>query len=203
MVVRTIGDQLEAKLLEGNLKLLGVLDDLLLVELEVLSLGLLERDSKRSDGVVVRSTLVAWEDGEVDGALEVVQCLLASLCVGLADALAEEDHGATGSTERLVGGSCDNVAVWEGRLVDAGSNETRDMCHVHHQVAADLVSDLAHAGVVDLTAVCGGTSHKDLGAVHERILLELIVIDQTGVEVDAVGEGLEVGGDGGDPVSCK
>ena len=198
VVVGTVSDELESKLLEGVLKLLGVLDDLLLIQLEVLSLSLLQGDGKRSDGVVVGSTLVTREDGEVDGALKVVEGLLAGLSIGLADTLAEEDHSTTGTTERLVGSGGDNVAVREGRLVDASGNETRDMSHVHHEVAADLVSDLAHAGVVDLTAVGGGTGNEDLGAVHQGILLELVVVDQASVEVDTVGEGLEVCGNGGD-----
>jgi hypothetical protein len=131
VVVGTVGNKLVVHALEGNLKCLGVLDDLLLVELEVLSLSLLERNRERGDGVVVWATLVTGEDGEVDGSLEVVECLLASLGVGLAHALAEEDHSTTGSTKGLVGGGSDNVAVLEGRLVDTSSDQTRDMGHVH------------------------------------------------------------------------
>ena len=198
VVVGTVSDELEFELLEGGLKLLGVLDDLLLVQLKVLRLSLLEGNGERSDGVVVGSTLVAGEDGEVDGALEVVKDLLAGLSISLADALAEEDHGTTGTTERLVSGGGDNVAVREGRLVDASGDETGDVSHIHHEVAADLVSDLAHAGVVDLTAVGRGTGDQDLGAVHQSVLLELVVVDEAGFEIDAVGEGLEVRGNGGD-----
>jgi hypothetical protein len=142
--------------------------------------------------------LMTGEDGEVDGTFEVVESLLAGLSIGLADALAEEDHGTTGTTERLVSGGGDDIAVREGRLIDASGNETRNVSHIHHEVAADLVSDLTHAGVVDLTAVGGGTGNEDLGAVHESVLLELIVVDETSVEVDAVREGLEVCGNGGD-----
>lgn len=72
------------------------------------------------------------------------------------------------------------------------------MRHVHEQVAADLVGDLAHAGVVNLAAVGRGAGDEDLGTVHEGILLKLVVVDEARVEVHAVGEGLKVGGDGGD-----
>jgi hypothetical protein len=200
VVVCAVGDELEAKLVECCLELLGVLDNLLLVELEVLGLCLLERDSKRSDGVVVGSTLVTWEDREVDGSLKVVQCLLARLRVGLPHTLAEKDHGATRSTKRLVGGGGYEIAVWEGRLVHASSDESGNMCHIHHQVASDLVGNLAHTGVVNLTAVGRSTGYEDLGAVHERILLKLVVVDKAGVEVYAVREGLEVSGDSRDSV---
>jgi hypothetical protein len=200
VVVCAVGDKLEAEFVEGDFELLSVLDDLLLVELEVFGLSLLERNGERGDGVVVRAALVAGEDGEVDGTLKVVECLLACLCVRLAHALAEEDHGAAGAAEGLVRGGGDEVAVGEGRLVDAGGDEPGDVGHVHHQVAANLVGDLAHTGVVDLTAVCRGPGDEDLGAVHERVLLELVVVDEASVEVYAVREGLEVGRDGRDPV---
>lgn len=193
VVVCAVGDEGVVHGFEGDFEGLGVLDDLLLVELEVVGLGLLEGYGERGDGVVVGSTLVTGEDGEVDRAFEIVEGFFAGLCVGLANALTEEDHGAAGAAERLVGGRGDDVAVGEGRLVDTGGDEARDVGHVHEEVAADLVSNLAHTGVVDLAAVCGGSSDKHLGAVHESILLELVVVDETGLEVDAVGEGLEVG----------
>jgi hypothetical protein len=194
VVVSTVGDEVVVLAFERYLKCLGVLDDLLLVELEVLGLSLLERNRERGDGVVVRATLVTREDGEVDGTFEIVERLLAGLSIGLAYTLAEEDHGTTGSTKGLVSGGRDDVAVREGRLVDTSGDQTGDMGHVHQEVAADLVRDLTHAGVVDFAAVGGGTGDEHLGAVHEGVLLELVVVDEAGVEVHTVGEGLEVCG---------
>lgn len=180
---------------------LGVLLDLLLVLLELRSLGLLQGDCESSNGVVVRTTLVTGEDGEVDWAFEVVKSLdlLATLHLGLADTLAEEDHGTTGTTERLVGGGGDNVGVLERRVHDASGDETGNVSHVDHHVAANLVANLAEPLVVHLTAVGRGTGDDDLGPVHEGILLELLVVDDAGLEVDAVRESLEVGGNGRDP----
>ena len=60
--VGTAGDELVSELLELNLKNLGVLDDLLLVGLELGGHGLLERNRKSGDGVVVGTTLVTRED---------------------------------------------------------------------------------------------------------------------------------------------
>jgi len=201
VVVGTAGDESVTEVLELVLESLGVVDDLLLVLSELVRLCLLEGNSKSSDGVVVRSTLVTREDGEVDGTLEIVEGLdlLASLHLSLADTLAEEDHGTTGTTERLVGGGGDNVGVGEGRVVDATSDQTGNVSHVDHEVAADLVANLAEALVVDGTAVGRGTGNDDLGSVHESVLLELVVVDDASLEVDTVGEGLEVGGNSRDP----
>ena len=201
VVVGTASDKGVVTGLELVLKSLGVLDDLLLVLSELVGLSLLEGNSKSSNRVVVRTTLVTREDREVDGALEVVEGLdlLASLHLSLADTLAEEDHGTTGTTERLVGGGGDNVGVGEGRVVDATSDQTGNVGHVDHEVAADLVANLAEALVVNGTAVGRGTGDDDLGSVHEGVLLELVVVNDASLEVDTVGEGLEVGGNSRDP----
>ena len=79
MAVGAVGDELVAELLELVLECLGVLDHLLLVLLELGGSGLLQGNSQSGDGVVVGTTLVTGEDGEVDGVLEVVQDLLAGL----------------------------------------------------------------------------------------------------------------------------
>lgn len=202
VAVSAVGDKLVAESLELGLEGLGVGNDLGLVVLELGGLGLLQGNSQSSDGVVVRTTLVTREDGEVDGALKVVQGLLAGLGVDGADTLAEEDHGTTGTTEGLVGGGGDNVGVLEGGGDHASGNETRDVSHVNHEVGADGVGNLAHALVVNEAAVGRGTGNKDLGAVELGVLLELVVVDDAGLEVDTVGEGLEVGRDGRDPMSC-
>lgn len=196
--VGTVGDELVAESLEGDLESLGVGDNLLLVGLEVRGLGLLEGDREGGDGVVVGTTLVTGEDGEVDGVLELVEGLLAGLGVDGADTLAEEDHGTTGTTEGLVGGGGDNVGVLEGSGDDLGGDETGDVSHVDHEVGTDGVGNLAHALVVDETAVGRGTGNEDLGAVEDGVLLEHVVVDDASLLIHAVGHGLEVGGDGRD-----
>lgn len=95
--VGTTGNKSVSQLLEFLFTGLGVLDDLLLVLLEFWSEGLSQSDGKGGDGVVVWTSLVTWEDGEVDGILELVESLLA-LGVSGSNSLSEEDHGTTGST---------------------------------------------------------------------------------------------------------
>lgn len=198
--VGAVGDELVAESLELVLKSLGVVYNLLLVGLEVGAGGLLQGNSEGGDGVVVGAALMAGEDGEVDGALEVVEGLLAGLGIGGADALAEEDHGTAGSTKRLVGGGGDNVGVLERRGDDASGDQARDVGHVDDEIGTDRVGNLAHASIVDQTAVGRGTGNKDLGAVEDRVLGKGIIVDDTGLEVNPVGHGLEVGRDSRDPV---
>ena len=194
--VGSVRDELIAELLELLLKSLGVLDNLLLVLLKLWGINLLESNSQGSDSVVVWSTLVTWEDGEVDLVLKIVHDVLAGLVLG-ADTLAEEDHGTTWSTERLVGGGGDNISVLEWRWDDTSGNETGDVSHVDHEVSTDGVGDLPHALVVDEAAVCRGTGNENLRSVHLSVLLEGIIVDDAGLLVETVWEGLEVGRDSG------
>ena len=197
VAVSAVRDELVAQSLELVLESLGVLDDLLLVLLELGGSSLLEGNSKGGDGVVVGTTLVAREDGEVDRVLEVVKNILAGL-IGAADTLAEEDHGTTGATERLVSGGGHNIGVLEGRGNDTSGDQTRNVSHVDDEVGANLIGNLAHALVVNQTAVGGGTGDQTLGAVHLGVTLKSVVVDDTGLKVDTVREGLEVGGNGRD-----
>ena len=199
VAVSAVGNELVADGLEFGLESLCVFDDLLLVLPELGAVGLFEGDRKSGDGVVVRATLVTGEDGEVDGAFKVIHDVLAGLGVGVADTLAEEDHGTTGATERLVGGGGHDIGVLERRRDHTGSNQSGDVSHIDDKVSTDLVGDLAHTRIVNQTAVCRGTSNQALGTVKLGIGLEGIVVNDTGLQVDTVGEGLEVGGNSGDP----
>jgi hypothetical protein len=199
VTVSAVRDELVAESLESVLESLGVGNNLLLVGLEVRAGSLLQSNSQSSDGVVVRAALVTGEDGEVDGVLEVIESLLAGLGIDGADTLAEEDHGTTGTTERLVGGGGDNVGVLEGSGDDLGGNEAGDVSHIDNEVGTNGVGDLAHALVVNETAVSRGTGNKDLRAEENGVLLEGIIVNDAGVEVDTVRHGLKVSRDSRNP----
>lgn len=128
---------------------------------------------------------------EVNRVLQVIVGLLA-LLVDASQSLPKEDHSTTGTTERLVGSGGDNISVEERRRNNLRGNETRDMSHINHKVGADEVSDLAHASVVNVAAVCGGTGNESLGAVENGSLLEHVIVNDTGCRVNTVGHGLEV-----------
>lgn len=193
--VGTVRNELVGLGLELSLKNLSVLEDKSLVFLELGGLGLLEGNGKSSDGVVVGTTLVTRENGEVDGVFQVVKDLLTGLGVDGANATSEEDHGTTGTTERLVSSGGNNVSVLKGRGDDTSGNETRDVGHVDNKVSANLVGNFTHALVVDQAAVGRGTGNKNLGSVKSGGLLEHIVVDDTSLGINAVGHGLKVGGD--------
>lgn len=193
VVVRTVGLDLVAVANQLGGKGLGVGNDLLGIELELGAGSLLEGDGNGSNGVVVGASLDGGEDGLVDTALEVLTLLDLGVLV-----LAEEDQTGTGTTEGLVGGGGDNVAVLEGRVSLLASNKTRDVGHVAHEVGAVLVSNLAEAGIVPLTGVGRGTADEDLRAEELGVLLKSVEIDETGGGADLVGHGLEVDGGGRD-----
>ena len=153
MAVGSVGDELVAEGFEGSFELFCVGEDLLLIGLELGGHGLIEGDGEGGDGVVVGAALVAREDGEVDGAFEVVEERLLSLGVGGADALAEEDHGAAGAAERFMRGGCHDVGVEEGGGDDACGDQAGYVGHIDDEVGTDKIGDLAHPGVVDEPAV--------------------------------------------------
>ena len=96
--------------------------------------------------------------------------------------------------------SCgDDISVFEWAGDNTSSNETRDVSHINNEVSTNKICDLAHAGVIDQAAVGRCSSNEDFGSVHEGILLQLIVVDNASLEVNAVWEGFEVGRDSRDP----
>ena len=95
-------------------------------------------------------------------------------------------------------GGCHDVRIVEGGVVDFGCDQAGNVRHVDDQVAADFVRDRAHALVVDGAAVGACPCHEHFRAVHERVLFQLVVVDDACLEVDAVREGLEVGADSTD-----
>lgn len=178
-------------------KSLGVGKNLGLIGVEVRGLSLLQGNRESRDSVVVRATLVTWEDGGVDGAFKVVH--LIDLCLGVlaSNPLAEEDQGTTRTTKTLVAGGGNDVGILEGARKNLGSDQAGDMGHISEHVGVDLVANLTDALVVNQATVGAGAGNDDLGAVEERKLLKLLVVDESGLLIQAVRDSLKVLGDGG------
>lgn len=124
MIVCAVCDERVSQLFEFCLERFGVFDYLLLVELEFFGLCLFQSHSQRGDGVVVWTTLVAWEDGEIDGFFEIVEGFFAGFGVCAADAFAEEDHGATWSAKGFVGCGCHDIGGVKRRWNHTCGNQT-------------------------------------------------------------------------------
>ena len=159
---------------------LGILADLLGVDLELGGHDLLELSGDAGDLVLVGSTLEGGEDGLVDLGLEA------------AIVLAEEDHAGPRAAEGLVGGGSNDVAVLEGAGLLAGGDEAGDVGHVHHEEGAVGVGNLAELLVVPVAGVGGSAADQHGGLEEGGILLELLVVDEARLGMDAVGERLEV-----------
>mmetsp|Transcript_22108 Transcript_22108/g.63389 ORF Transcript_22108/g.63389 Transcript_22108/m.63389 type:complete len:484 (+) Transcript_22108:1945-3396(+) len=158
----------------------GILADLLGVDLELGSHDFLELGGDAGNLVLVGSALEGGEYGLVDLGLEA------------AVVLAEEDHAGPGAAEGLVGGGSNDVAVLEGAGLLAGGDEAGDVGHVHEEEGAVGVGNLTELLVVPVAGV-GGSAADDHGGLEEGgVLLELLVVDDARLGMDAVGERLEV-----------
>jgi hypothetical protein len=73
-----------------------------------------------------------------------------------------EDHSASGTSQALVSSCGHNVAVRERARDAARGHKSTDVGHVRQQVGAVLVSNLAHARVVDAAGVGTGSCHNQL-----------------------------------------
>lgn len=125
VVLGTIGLELVAEFMEFLASGLRVGNDLAGVLLEGWVGGLLEGDGNTSNGVVVRTTLASREDGSVNLGLNFRLLVLS-----------EEDDTSSRTSQRLVSSRGDNVTVFKGVVLLLGSNETRDVGNVGHQVGA-------------------------------------------------------------------
>lgn len=76
-------------------------------------------------------------------------------------------------------------------------DQTARVCDIGHQVRAVLVRRLPQARVIPVTRVSRGTADDEFGLEDAGLGGEFGVVDELGVGVEAVGEGLEVDGGSG------
>ena len=94
-------------------------------------------------------------------------------------------------------GGGDNVGIRHGAWVLARGDEPRDVRHVHHEVRAHRVRDLAHFCKVDDAGVRARPGDDELGAALLRFLHHGVVVYPLALAVNAVEAGVEVlAGDG-------
>jgi len=154
----------------------GVLEHLLLVDLEAGLQRLVEGHRLGRDHVHQRAALDAGEDGAVD--------LLGNLLVvGHHDAPAR-------AAQALVGGGGHHVGKRHRVGVHAGGDQPGVMRHVDHEVRADGLGHLRKALPVDAQAVGRGPGDDELGLVLVGQALHLVVVDRL-VGVQPVADDLE------------
>ena len=100
--------------------------------------------------------------------------------------------------ENYLRGGANYITELEGVVLDLSGDESRDVGHVAEEVGTLPVGDLPEATVVPVTRVSGSSTDEDSGLEELGVGVETLVVDQSGLEIDLVREGLEVDGRGGD-----
>src|SRR5690625_892271 len=162
MRIGAASDQAVAARCEAFAQRFGVVQDALRVIFEVLGRRFLCCDSEARGGVVVRSTLEAWEYCTVDLGSEL---------------LFAHDHPAAWTAEGFVRCRGDDVRQGYGVRVESRGNEARNVRDVRNKVGADFVRDLTENIPIDNAGVCGDARHNHLGLVLTRKTANLSIVE--------------------------
>lgn len=92
----------------------------------------------------------------------------------------------------------DDITVLERRVLLLRRDQPRDMRHITHQITSIRIRNLPQPPVIPIPRVRARPTDDQSGLEQPRILRELFIVDQTGLWVDSVREGLKVDGRGGD-----
>src|SRR5207253_730216 len=96
---------------------------------------------------------------------------------------------ATRPAKSLVGRCRREVRVGNGRRMLLGGDEPRYVRHVHHQLRAHGIRNLAESGKVDDAWVAARARDDELRPVLLGEALNNIIIDAAGFQIDAVVDG--------------
>ena len=176
MVVGAAGDQPHARLFQGVGQGSGIGDDLVLIGLEFGLQRFAQGYGLGGDDVHQRAALAAGKDGGVD--------LLGD------DGVVGQDHAAAGAAQGLVIGGGHHIGVGHGAGMLACGHHARDVGDVHHQIGARFPGDFTEALEIDDAGVGRRAGDDHAGAMLQGQRAHLIVVDQAGVGVTAVGDGI-------------
>ena len=174
VIVGAAGDQLRAVCQQRVGHGLRVGDDLALVLLELRLQRLAQHHGLRGDDVHQGAALGAGEDGGID--------LLCDIRV------VGQYHAAPGTAQGLVVGGGHHVGIGNRARMLARRDEACDVGDVHHEVGADLLRDLAELLKVDDARIGGSAGDDHPRAVLQGQLAHLVIINEAGNRVTAVGE---------------
>ena len=109
-------------------------------------------------------------DSREDGFIQFVLCR---------KLFAGKNHTTTRSTKCLMCCCCRYMSVWDRALVNAGSYQTCDMCHVYHQESSYFICDLTETFKINLTAVSTCSCDDHFRFTLFRDALYFIIIDKS------------------------
>lgn len=135
------------------------------------------------------AALAGWEDCVIDARLDVL---------GICIVLSEKDQPGARAAESLVRRSRHDVAVLEWVLELPRGDEPRGMRNIGHQPRAMLVAHFLECVVFPVTGVRARAADDETGFEEAGLGGEGGVVDELGGGFEAVWEGLEVDGGGGD-----
>ena len=68
----------------------------------------------------------------------------------------------------------------------AGSHQSRDMRHVHHEHRAAFIRDRSEFSKIDHTRICAGPCHDQLRTLLQRDLPHRLIIDSLALRIHAI-----------------
>ncbi len=105
--------------------------------------------------------------------------------------LLTQDEGAARTAEGLVGRRGHHVGVGDRIRMGAPGHEAGEVGHVDQEDAPRLVGDGAEFLEIELPRIGGVAGDEDLRLVLQRHLADLVVIEEPGLGVEAVVDGVE------------
>ena len=178
MVVRPAGNDADASVHQAAAERLGIVQDVLLINTEIVAQRFLKADRLRRDHMHQRAALGAGEDRLVEVPL-------------LRGFLIAEDHAASGPAQGLVGGGGHHVRVGNRAGMKPRSHQAGDMGHIHHQAGSHLVGDLAERLEIYGPRIGGRAGDDHLRAALPCGFLHLVIIQEPFV-VHAVGNHVKI-----------
>ncbi len=83
-------------------------------------------------------------------------------------------------------GGGDHISKWHRVGVDAGSDQTGNVCHVHKQECTDLIGNSAETWEIQHAGIGREASHDHFGFVLNGKPFDFVIVDQARVGVQAV-----------------
>ena len=136
-----------------------------------------------------RTALLTREYGRIQEHAHLLYLtLLGSQSPWIVKILTHQNDTATRTTESLVGSRSNDVGILQWVVEQTGCNQTSRVSHINHEEGTHLIGNLAHAGIIPLTAVSTTATDNQLRLVLQSQLLHLVVIHTTRLLVQVVAD---------------